>query len=1400
MSSPTLTHRARPRAFQFILAALVALLCILAGCSGGSSSTPPPPPQNPTPSIVRVSPSSVLVGSPSQTLTISGSNFLASSTVTFAGSSHTPTLVSETQLTIQLGTSDLSTTGNFPVIASNPAPGGGASNSVSFSVNNPVPALNTLAPAVIQGGSPDSTITVVGSNFVSKSAVYVNGTAMPTSFVSATQLASTLPANGLTTGRVDQITVTNPGPGGGTTSAANLIVAELLPTGISGPLIQSLPPAAALVGKPMQYQVVASSASPSSLAFSLVAPPAGMSIDPHSGLLQWTPGSNQVGDQSISIVAQDSASQTGQNFTLSVFGSRSVAAAKVSAVGGGTLTVSDPSSTINGLSVSIPAGALASDTTITISELSSPPTLGGTSHFLLKGFALDPDGTSLAAPATITIPYDPTQFATTQGIPLEDFLGLYYLNLVNGTLDLQSSFGVDKANHQLTGTVRHFSVYVDTNIARLCPPPLSDASAAPTDCPSKYAPLTASSLLPAVMVHGFQDVRNGKTMGSETTWSQLRYLLGQIDSGGSGRVDAWRFDWDATYTPFETSAGNLDAALAYVEHVTASEDAGLANPPPNFVNLVAHSFGGILVRTYLQNQASVLGSTVPYRGDVNRVMTLGTPHVGIGGNLSTLVADLCADAAQQITEQPRTCFEASTGIAGGLSFSGAGTFLNSLNESSLPQLKSSLTPQYVLITGQRISGCCSFQLDDGLVILPENNLCGNRPVVCSAASVNEESNPGNMPANSGLCHASAALLQPWCNTGENIPMTEVDDETHPLWSKICSFLGCALPTQMLTVTSANPNTGVAITVTPSDNDGQSIGHTQFTRTYNKGMVVNLGALPAPDGTGFSSWTGCDSASAATCTVTMNADRRVTANYGATAPPTHSLTVASMNPTTGVPITASPADNAGQTAGATQFILTYNSGTSVTLTAPVTAGGNNFSNWTGCDSTSAAACSVTLSSDRTVIANYAVSTPQSHTLTVASANPSSGASINAAPADNAGHSSGTTQFSLTYSDGMSVTLTASPTAGGHSFFSWTGCDAATGAACSLALHFDRTVTALYGSAPAFAYVANQNSGDVSAYSVDTATGALTSVGTFTSGLAPASVAADPTGHCLYVANSQDPVTPIAVFSINQTTGALTTGPSPSMSLSEIDPMSIVVHPSGKFAYAANFGGNVSAFTVNLSTCALTRISGSPFAAGTLPQFATIDPSGNFLYIGNLGDSNISGYKIDQTAGSLTPIASSPFPSGSLPTSLTIHQSGKLAFGTSSDSNVLVYTRDTTTGALTQIGPSPIGGPSFTTAIDLTGSILFVPSSNGGTTPGSAEIFTVNVATGVLTQVGLSATGESPLSVIVDPSGRFLYIANNGSGSVSEYRIDPNSGALSFIGNAPAGGGPISIAITSKPPGP
>jgi 6-phosphogluconolactonase (cycloisomerase 2 family) len=82
--------------------------------------------------------------------------------------------------------------------------------------------------------------------------------------------------------------------------------------------------------------------------------------------------------------------------------------------------------------------------------------------------------------------------------------------------------------------------------------------------------------------------------------------------------------------------------------------------------------------------------------------------------------------------------------------------------------------------------------------------------------------------------------------------------------------------------------------------------------------------------------------------------------------------------------------------------------------------------------------------------------------------------------------------------------------------------------------------------------------------------------------------------------------------------------------------MAMHPTGNFIYVANIQSNsISAYAVKAVGGTLTRIAGSPFAAGTKPYALAVDPGGRFLYAANAASKTISAYAIDPVTGRLTP---------------------------------------------------------------------------------------------------------------------------------------------------------------------
>ena len=205
---------------------------------------------NPVPSLTSLVPSSAAAGGATFTLTVNGSGFSAGSTVRWNGAARATTVVSSTQLSATIPASDIAAAGTSPVTVANPAPGGGISNALTFTINagaNPVPALTSLSPSTAGAGGPAFTLTVNGSGFVAASTVRWNGANRTTTFVSSTQLQAAIPATDIATAGTPPVTVLNPTPGGGTSNAVTFTVT---PAPNPVPAVTSLSPNTAAPGGP----------------------------------------------------------------------------------------------------------------------------------------------------------------------------------------------------------------------------------------------------------------------------------------------------------------------------------------------------------------------------------------------------------------------------------------------------------------------------------------------------------------------------------------------------------------------------------------------------------------------------------------------------------------------------------------------------------------------------------------------------------------------------------------------------------------------------------------------------------------------------------------------------------------------------------------------------------------------------------------------------------------------------------------------------------------------------------------------------------------------------------------------------------------------------------------------
>jgi predicted outer membrane repeat protein len=189
---------------------------------------------NPAPHIASLNPASGVSGQPISEFTATGTNFISGATLSFGGTAVPAAVSSNGQtITANIPGSAVTSIGSIPVIVTNPAPGGGASNTINFSATNPAPTLTSISPSTGPLNSAVA-ITATGSGFVSGTTLIFNGLAA-TGTVSnnGTTLVANVPASSITAVGSFQVKVSNPTPGGGLSGAVNFAVDDFSVTGPS---------------------------------------------------------------------------------------------------------------------------------------------------------------------------------------------------------------------------------------------------------------------------------------------------------------------------------------------------------------------------------------------------------------------------------------------------------------------------------------------------------------------------------------------------------------------------------------------------------------------------------------------------------------------------------------------------------------------------------------------------------------------------------------------------------------------------------------------------------------------------------------------------------------------------------------------------------------------------------------------------------------------------------------------------------------------------------------------------------------------------------------------------------------------------------------------------------------
>jgi 6-phosphogluconolactonase len=343
-----------------------------------------------------------------------------------------------------------------------------------------------------------------------------------------------------------------------------------------------------------------------------------------------------------------------------------------------------------------------------------------------------------------------------------------------------------------------------------------------------------------------------------------------------------------------------------------------------------------------------------------------------------------------------------------------------------------------------------------------------------------------------------------------------------------------------------------------------------------------------------------------------------------------------------------------------------------------------------------------------------------------------------------------------------------------------------------------------------------------FQMNPATGALAQVGLFANDSNPSWLAFDPSRTHLYAANEIGNFEgaksgSVSAYSIDRATGHLTR--LNTVSSHGAGPAHLSVHPSGKYVLVANYeGGTVAVLPIraNGELGSATDIKkdagkvGPEHAASAPPGSFAIsgheaphahmieaDPSGRFVLVNDLGLDQILIWKFDTEKGTLTANdpASVSLPPGDGPRHFAFHPNHRWMYSLEEESSTMVvYDFDATRGTLTakqtlSTLPKGFAGTNFTSEVMVSSDGKFVYAANR--LHDTIAVFSIGPQ-GMLTwRSEVWTRGDYPRSFNIDPTGNFLYVCNQRSDAIATFRVDRETGNLTFTGHYTPVGTPAII---------
>ena len=238
-------------------------------------------------------------------------------------------------------------------------------------------------------------------------------------------------------------------------------------------------------------------------------------------------------------------------------------------------------------------------------------------------------------------------------------------------------------------------------------------------------------------------------------------------------------------------------------------------------------------------------------------------------------------------------------------------------------------------------------------------------------------------------------------------------------------------------------------------------------------------------------------------------------------------------------------------------------------------------------------------------------------------------------------------------------------------------------------------------------------------------------------------------------------------------------------------SFAVTNIGNFLFASDAGSNdVSVFSINPGTGALSLVAGSPFAtggsAGSNEIGVSPTPDGMFLMAANSGSHNLTVFSI-ASSGALSPIAGSPFPALSLPDAIKVSPDRKFLAVAEPLSDQVEMFSIASNGSLTSLGAFPGGGGNFgLTGVDINCASSLLYGGEASTSLNIVDGYSIT-STGALTPIPgspfMPGVGVDSNVVLLSPDDKTLFVSNGFSGNTITAFSVASNGSLMLVPGSP-----------------